>query len=143
MLESIIFPSQQCMYDMTIGVRANIHLGGGRPSFARMDSVGGGSSRNFSAPGSVGGGVDGKMCSVNCSDRPSIRVIHTFIVFCPNHFHSLPEFMSTNCPSCPQPPPPPSRTPMDMTVNVCNYRLCFTIHHVLLFFAPSFFFKLY
>ena len=25
-----------------IGVRANIHLGGGRPSFARMDSVGGG-----------------------------------------------------------------------------------------------------
>ena len=42
----------------TIGVRANIHLGGGRPSFARMDSVGGGggSSRNF--PGSIfsGGG---------------------------------------------------------------------------------------
>ena len=34
----------------------NIHLGGGRPSFARMDSVGGGSSRNF--PGSIfsGGG---------------------------------------------------------------------------------------
>ena len=25
-----------------IGVRAIIHLGGGRPSFARMDSVGGG-----------------------------------------------------------------------------------------------------
>ena len=44
---------------VTIGVRANIHLGGGRPSFARMDSVGGGgSSRNF--PGSIfsgGGGI--------------------------------------------------------------------------------------
>ena len=42
---------------MFIGVRANIHLGGGRPSFARMDSVGGGSSRN--CPGSIfsGGGV--------------------------------------------------------------------------------------
>ena len=48
---------------MPIGVRANIHLGGGgRPSFARMDSVGGGavggggSSRHF--PGSIfsGGG---------------------------------------------------------------------------------------
>ena len=57
---------------LAIGVRANIHLGGGgRPSFARMDSVeggvvaeifrdpysgGGGSSRNF--PGSIfwGGG---------------------------------------------------------------------------------------
>ena len=25
-----------------IGVRANIHLGGGRPSVARMESVGGG-----------------------------------------------------------------------------------------------------
>ena len=40
-----------------IGVWANIHLGGGRPSFARMVSVGGGgSSRNF--PGSIfcGGG---------------------------------------------------------------------------------------
>ena len=40
-----------------MGVRANIHLGGGgRPSFARMDSVGGGSSRHF--PGSIfsGGG---------------------------------------------------------------------------------------
>ena len=39
-----------------IGVRANIHLGG-RPSFARVDSVGGGgSNRNF--PGSIfcGGG---------------------------------------------------------------------------------------
>ena len=44
---------------MGIGVRANIHFGGGgRPRFARMDSVGGGggSSRNF--PGSIfsGGG---------------------------------------------------------------------------------------
>ena len=27
---------------IAIGVRANIHLGGGKPSFARMDSVGGG-----------------------------------------------------------------------------------------------------
>ena len=40
------------VYTVGIGVRANIHLGGGRPSFARMDSVGGGgSSRNF--PGSI------------------------------------------------------------------------------------------
>ena len=45
---------------LTIGVRANIHLGvwGGRPSFARMDSVGGGgSSRNF--PGYIFCGVPG------------------------------------------------------------------------------------
>ena len=41
---------------MGLGVRANIHLGGGRPSVARMDSVGGGcSSRNF--PGSIFCGV--------------------------------------------------------------------------------------
>ena len=40
---------------LCIGVRANIHLGG-RPSFARMVSVGGGSCRHF--PGSIfcGGG---------------------------------------------------------------------------------------
>ena len=40
---------------MGIGVRANIHLGGGRPSFVRMDSVGGGSSTDiFRDPYSVG-----------------------------------------------------------------------------------------
>ena len=34
---------QESKTDETIGVRANIHLrGGGKPSFARMDSVGGG-----------------------------------------------------------------------------------------------------
>ena len=39
-----------------IGVRANIHLGG-RPSFARMDSVGGGVvAEIFRDPYSVGGG---------------------------------------------------------------------------------------
>ena len=47
-----------------MGVRANIHLGGGRPSFARMDSVGGGSSRHF--PGSIfsGGGVVAEISAV-------------------------------------------------------------------------------
>ena len=42
-----------------VGLRANIHWGGGgRPSFARMDSVGGGgSSRNF--PESIFGGGGG------------------------------------------------------------------------------------
>ena len=40
-----------------IGVRANIHWGGGgRPSFARMDSVGG-VSEIFRDPYSLGGGV--------------------------------------------------------------------------------------
>ena len=51
-----------------IGVRANIHLGGGRPSFARMDSVGGGgvvaerggSSRNCPRPLRGGGGGSGR-----------------------------------------------------------------------------------
>ena len=66
---------------LPIGVRANIHLGG-RPSFARMDSVGGGSSRNF--PGSIfsgggvvaeifrarGGGGSGRIFSVSSSNRP-------------------------------------------------------------------------
>ena len=42
---------------MIIGVRANTHLGGGRPSFARMDSVGGGIvAEIFRDPYSVGGG---------------------------------------------------------------------------------------
>ena len=42
---------------MPIGVRANIHLGGGRPSFARMDSVGGGVVAGiFRDPYYVGGG---------------------------------------------------------------------------------------
>ena len=75
---------------MDIGVRANIHWGGGKPIFARMDSDGGGgggSSRNF--PGSVicGGkvvgdifrgpcarpirwGGNGSICSVNCCNIP-------------------------------------------------------------------------
>ena len=41
-----------------IGVRADVHLGGGRPSFARMDSVGGGVVAEFffRDPYSVGGG---------------------------------------------------------------------------------------
>ena len=38
-----------------IGVRANIHLGG-RPSFARVDSVGGVVAELFRDPNSVGGG---------------------------------------------------------------------------------------
>ena len=44
---------------MAIGVRANIHLGGGRPSLARMDSVGGGGvvAEIVRDPFSVGGGV--------------------------------------------------------------------------------------
>ena len=43
---------------MHIGVRANIHLGGGRPSFARMDSVGGGLvAEMFRDPYSRGGVV--------------------------------------------------------------------------------------
>ena len=55
--------------------------------------------RGVVAPDSVGKGVRGRICSVNCSNRPSIRVIQTFSVFCPNNVHSLPEFMSTNCPN--------------------------------------------
>ena len=122
--------------------------GGGQTEFCPngfSGGRGGGSSRNF--PGSVfsgGGGVvaeifpgsifcgvagffpltavtDPKFVvfSVNSRNRPSIRVIKTCIVFCPNNVDSLPEFMSTNCPNWgggqlpPLPPlPPPSRTPM-------------------------------
>ena len=45
------------------------------------------------------GGGSGRIFSVNCSNRPSIRVIQTCIVFCPNNVDSLPELMSTNCPN--------------------------------------------
>ena len=52
-----------------------------------------------------------RIFSVNSSNRPSIRVIQTCIVFCPNNVDSLPEFMSTLCPnwggSCPPCPPVP------------------------------------
>ena len=41
---------------LIIGVRANIHLGGGKPSFARMDTVGGVVAEIFRDPYSVGGG---------------------------------------------------------------------------------------
>ena len=48
-----LLPLIPIIMDIVIGVRANIHLGGGKPMFARMDSDGGGggSSRHF--PGSV------------------------------------------------------------------------------------------
>ena len=55
--------------DIAIGVRANIHLGGGKPIFARMDSDGGGggSSRHF--PGSIicGGKVVGDIFRGPCA----------------------------------------------------------------------------
>ena len=76
-----------------IGVRAIIHLGGGgRPSFARMDSVeGGGVVAEVCRARFGGGGGSGRICSVNCSNRPYFRVIQTCIVFCPNNVDSLPE----------------------------------------------------
>ena len=57
---------------MSIGVRANIHLGGGQTDFARMDSVGGGVvAEIFRDPYSVGvGGGSGRNVSVNCSNIP-------------------------------------------------------------------------
>ena len=73
---------------------------------------GGGSSRNF--PGSIfSGGGGGVVAEIFCArfgwergrwqnffrNRPSIRVIQPFIVFCPNNVHSLSDFMSTNCPN--------------------------------------------
>ena len=78
-----------------IGVRANIHLGGGRPSFARMDSVGVAEmvvAEIFRDPNSVGGGVvaeifrarfggSGRILSVNSSNIPSIRVIQNVLCF--------------------------------------------------------------
>ena len=75
-----------------IGVRANIHLrGGGRPSFARMASVGGGgSSRNFPRPIRWGG--SSRIFSVNCSK---------FVLF--KHVLCFARIMSTLCPNvCPQ-----------------------------------------
>ena len=53
--------------------------------------------------------------SVTCSNRPSIFIIQTCIGFCPNNLHSLPEFMSTNCPDWGA-AAPPSRTPMIIPV---------------------------
>ena len=117
-----------------IGVRANIHLGGANrvcPNgfggggssnkipwsifcggvvaeiFRDPYSVGGGSFRHLLESARFGGGGSGRIFSVNCSNRPSIRVIQTCIVFCPNNVDSLPELMSTNCPNwggnCPHP----------------------------------------
>ena len=69
-----------------------------------------------SSPGAhpIRWGGSGRIFSVNCSNRPSIRVIQTCIVFCPNNVDKLPELMSTNCPNWggQLPPPPPSGTPM-------------------------------
>ena len=58
-----------------------------------MDSVGGGVvAEIFRDPYSVGGGVvaknfggSGRIFSLNCSNMPSIRVIQTCFVFCPNN----------------------------------------------------------
>ena len=88
--------------------------GGGRPCFARMNSVGEGGgvvAEIFRDPYSGGGGVvaeifrwrgsptSGRIFSINSSNKPSIRVIQTCIGFCPNNVASLPECMSTNCPN--------------------------------------------
>ena len=59
---------------IVIGVRANIHLGGGQTEFCPNVfgfGGGGGSSRNF--PGSIFCGVP-DFFPVNSSNRPSIRV---------------------------------------------------------------------
>ena len=97
--------------------------GGGRLSFDRMDSVGGGvvaeifRDSYFSVVGGGvvaeifrarfgGGGVGGKIGSVNCSDRPSIRIIHTFIVFYPNHFNSARIYVHKLAELPPAPPRP-------------------------------------
>ena len=104
---------------MDIGVRANIHWGGGQTDFCPNGFRrwgGGGSSRNFPgsiicggkvvgdifrgpcAPDSVGGG-NGSIFSVNCSNIPYIRVIQPCIVFCPNNVDSVRIILSTNCPN--------------------------------------------
>ena len=92
-----------------IGVRAKIHLGGVKPSFARMANAN--CLQPTSRFGGVGGavvaeivrdfqGVVAGICSVNCNNIPLlIRVNQTCIVFCPNSLDSLPELMSTNCPN--------------------------------------------
>ena len=81
----------------------------------------------------------GRIFSVNCSDRPSIRVYFPltpitdpkFVLF--KHvlcfariMSSLPEFMSTNCPNWGGGPlpPPPSRTPMIVNVSVGDCAEC-------------------
>ena len=112
--------------DAIIGVRANIHLGGGGADRVLPEWIqwGGGSSRNVPGSRFCGGRVVAEIfrdpdsvgwqnfsvnssnrpsirvfCPINSSNRPSIPVIHTCIVFCPKNFDSLPEFMSTNCPN--------------------------------------------
>ena len=57
-----------------------------------MDSGGGGVVAEICRdPFSVGGGGSSSNYSLNCSNRPSIRVFQTCIVFSPNNFDSLPE----------------------------------------------------
>ena len=129
----------------TIGVRANIRLGGQTEFCPNGFSGGGGSSRNF--PGSIfsGGGGSSRNFpgSILCgwqnffSSRqwqtlnsfffrygPEFRIIQTCIEFCPNNLHSLPEFMSTNCPnwggSCPPCPPRPVRLCLEQHVSHYN-----------------------
>ena len=112
-----------------IGVRANIHWGGGNRVCPNGFGGGGGSSRNVpSSPGARpirwGGGVVAE-CFRNI---PSIRVIRTCIVFCPNNVDSLPELMSTNCPNwgggaghCPAPSGTPMNTPT-IVISFCLLR---------------------
>ena len=58
------------------------------------------------------GGGSSRNVSVNGSNIPYIRVIHTCFVFCPNNVDSLPECLSTNCSNWGGGSYPPSRTPM-------------------------------
>ena len=88
-----------------IGVRANIHLGGQTEFFCPN-----GERKLFAADHIRWGGVVAEISSdlqgvvadifsVNCNNRPYIRVNQTCIVFCPNNLDSLPELMSTNSPN--------------------------------------------
>ena len=108
-------------------------FGGGRPSFARMDSVGGGggSSRNF--PGSVFCGV------AEFFPLPAVTDPN-FVFF--THVLCFARIMSTLCPnSCRQTariaPPPPSRTPMLVTgraVGLC-YRSSLVVRQTRMYTA--------
>ena len=126
-----------CM--LSYSVRDNIHLGGqtefcpngfgggegGGSSRNFPSSVfsggGGGSSRNFpwsifsraegSSAGFPSSPESGTVFPLTAVTDPSIRVIQTGFVFCPNNVDSLPELMSTNCPNWggQLPPPAPAR----------------------------------
>ena len=83
------------------------------------------------------------MFPVNSSNIPSIRVIQTCIVFCPNDVDSLPEFMSTNCPNwgggaTAPPAPRPVRLLFHLFFIICLIGHHYYVYMFLIWYIPCF-----